>query len=106
MKIRNANAEDASRIAEIHVWAWQKAYDGLFPVELLEGLSVADRTSTWRERLRSGKVPMIVAEIQGEVATDHAAARRTPVPDWISHTTPIYSADVSLDMANCQAPPR
>jgi len=49
--IREARPEDAGRIAEIHVRAWQEAYRGIMPDDFLAGLSVPGREERWRETL-------------------------------------------------------
>ena len=65
--IRDATAADAAAIAGIHVRSWQSAYRGMIDDDVLDGLSVAGRTSAWTERLRSpraqGAIPFtLVAE--------------------------------------------
>jgi GrpB-like predicted nucleotidyltransferase (UPF0157 family)/ribosomal protein S18 acetylase RimI-like enzyme len=47
LKVRQANKDDARRIAEIHVRTWQAAYRGLLPDHLLDNLSVAEREQSW-----------------------------------------------------------
>jgi RimJ/RimL family protein N-acetyltransferase len=69
--IRDATAADAAAIAGIHVRAWQSAYRGMVDDMLLDGLSVAERTSDWTVRLRStrsqGAIPFtLVGERDGE----------------------------------------
>lgn len=49
--MRPAVAEDADAIARVHVSAWQRAYDGLLPDDLLAAQSVAVRTRAWRRHL-------------------------------------------------------
>ncbi|PYM22789.1 MAG: N-acetyltransferase [Candidatus Rokuibacteriota bacterium] len=48
-RIRPATADDARRIAEIHVRAWHAAYRGLVPDALLSSLSIDEREARWRE---------------------------------------------------------
>jgi ribosomal protein S18 acetylase RimI-like enzyme len=45
--IREATLNDAPAIASVHVATWQHAYRGIIPDEVLDGLSVADRTQRW-----------------------------------------------------------
>lgn len=47
MIVRPATPADATGIATVHVRSWQVAYRGLLPQELLDGLSVAQRTEQW-----------------------------------------------------------
>lgn len=54
--IRPARAEEAQRIAEIHVRAWQWAYRGLVPDPFLEGLSVENRAAYWRLEIAEGRL--------------------------------------------------
>jgi GNAT superfamily N-acetyltransferase len=49
VQIREARVEDARAIAEIHVRAWQRAYEGQLPEEYLGGLSVEEREQMWRD---------------------------------------------------------
>jgi GNAT superfamily N-acetyltransferase len=50
--IRDATVADAAAVAGIHVRAWQSAYRGMIDQAVLDGLSVAKRTSDWGTRLR------------------------------------------------------
>lgn len=47
--IRAATRDDATAIATVHVRSWQVAYRGQLPDELLDGLSVDQRTGWWGE---------------------------------------------------------
>lgn len=67
MLIRDAQIEDAKRIAKIHVRTWQRGYAGLMPAAVLKGLSIAARERFWSERLRSGDVTVLVSEIENQV---------------------------------------
>jgi ribosomal protein S18 acetylase RimI-like enzyme len=51
MSIRRAQTSDARGIAEAQVAAWQTAYRGLLPDELLDTLSVSGFENRWRLRL-------------------------------------------------------
>jgi len=63
--VRAARAEDASRIAAIHVRAWQVAYRTLMPDDVLDGLSVPERARFWEKRLAEGATSVLVAEEEG-----------------------------------------
>jgi GNAT superfamily N-acetyltransferase len=67
--IRAATVADAVAIAGIHIRAWQAAYRGMLADEILDGQSLAERTSVWSERLRGGaELPFtLVAESAGQV---------------------------------------
>ena len=45
--IRDATADDACAIAEVHVASWRWAYRGQLPEEVLDGLSVDQREAMW-----------------------------------------------------------
>lgn len=46
--IRDAVADDAPEVARIHVQSWRAAYRGLIAQEVLDGLSISERTEGWR----------------------------------------------------------
>lgn len=46
--------DDARAIARVHVRAWQVAYRGVVPDEVLDWLSVDERERRWRELLSGG----------------------------------------------------
>jgi GNAT superfamily N-acetyltransferase len=48
MIVRPATAADAAALATVHVRSWQAAYRGLLPQQMLDGLSVEQRTEQWR----------------------------------------------------------
>ena len=52
-KVRTAVPADAERMAEIHVHAWQKAYQGILPADFLASLSIAARAERWQSDLES-----------------------------------------------------
>jgi len=49
--IRDAMPADARAIAEVHVRSWQAAYRGELPDDYLDGLSVDERETWWRDTL-------------------------------------------------------
>ena len=51
MRVRPATADDARAIASVHVRAWEAAYRGILPDDVLDGLSVDAREVVWREWL-------------------------------------------------------
>ncbi len=48
MFIRKAKLNDISKLAEIHVLAWQTAYAEIMSPEFLNSLSIEERTSDWQ----------------------------------------------------------
>jgi RimJ/RimL family protein N-acetyltransferase len=52
VEVRQAQEDDVSAIADIHVRSWQAAYRGVLPDELLDSLSAPERERSWREILR------------------------------------------------------
>ncbi|HXF84662.1 MAG TPA: GNAT family N-acetyltransferase [Anaerolineales bacterium] len=49
--IRKAAPADAVGIAHVHVTAWKETYRGLMPDEVLDALSVEQRTERWQRTL-------------------------------------------------------
>ena len=45
--VRDATADDARAIAEVHVASWRWAYRDQLPADYLEALSVSDREAMW-----------------------------------------------------------
>jgi GNAT superfamily N-acetyltransferase len=71
--IREATLEDAAAIARVHVVSWQAAYRGIMLDELLDNLSVSDRTADWKKRLQNAEsrrnfVLEIEATIEGWIS--------------------------------------
>ncbi len=59
--VRRAAKSDARAIAEIHVIAWQTAYQGLMPDEHLSGLTAEKRLPLWREAIEFAEPQVLVA---------------------------------------------
>ena len=75
--LRDARVADASGIAAMHVASWRAAYPGLLPAAVLDGLSVARRTTTWRRVLADRHQFVVVAELDGcVVGVGHAGPGR------------------------------
>jgi GNAT superfamily N-acetyltransferase len=49
--VRRAALADAEAIARVHVASWRAAYPGMIPQDVLDGLSVEQRTQRWAELL-------------------------------------------------------
>src|SRR5258708_6287321 len=56
--IRLASTHDARAIAEVHVESYKSAYRGIFPEAFLNGLSVEQRESGWRDLLAAQEPPL------------------------------------------------
>ena len=52
-KIRVAQPEDATNIAQVHVDTWHSTYRGIMPDEVLDNLSVQDRAKKRRELIET-----------------------------------------------------
>ncbi len=78
--MRRAVREDAAAIAAIHMRTWQAAYRGLLSDELLDGLSVSQRETFWREAL-AGEHPGSVLVAAGDGAVVGFCAVAAPSRD-------------------------
>ena len=68
MRARNSAIDDCAAVAAIHVQAWQTAYRGHMPDELLDRLSVPQRTELWRRLiLQPGRVLLVADDPNGSV---------------------------------------
>ena len=68
--IRPAVVHDARAIAEVHVESWKITYRGIFPDDLLDGLSVEKRESFWRDLLAHeppSAITMVGCDASGSV---------------------------------------
>ena len=83
---------DARSIAEVHVHAWQWAYRGHMPDDLLDGLSVVAREATW-QRMLSGEAQAVgvwLADIAG-VTVGFSAAGPAREADEPAHVGELYA---------------
>ncbi len=60
-EVKPATLRDAKTIAEIHVLAWQHAYQGLVADDDLNALSVDKRLGMWREAIEFAEPQVLVA---------------------------------------------
>ncbi|KWA00135.1 GNAT family N-acetyltransferase [Burkholderia territorii] len=65
--IRAATSVDAPAIADIHVASWRATYPGIVPASYLDGLSVEQRATVWREVLDAGQSRVALAFTEGEL---------------------------------------
>ena len=70
MHIREATQNDIRELAEIHVTAWRTAYSGIMPKEVLDNISIEQRTADWQRWLsESGPgMTLVVETSEGVVA--------------------------------------
>ena len=96
--IRRATAGDAAAIAAIHVDAWQAGYRGLVPQHFLDSLSVAHRTTGWRQSLQASSGPpasdVWVAEAAG-VVTGWISVGRSRDDDALPSTAELWAIYIS-----------
>lgn len=69
MKYREAAADDAAAIAELHAESWRRHYRGAFLDSFLDGDVVADRMAEWTDRLSRPAADRytVVADLDGAV---------------------------------------
>jgi len=67
MSIRRAELSDAKGIAAVHVAAWQVAYRGLLPDDVLDRLSIDDSEKRWSERITKPWGHIFVAEQEAHI---------------------------------------
>ena len=60
-EVKPATLRDAKAIADIHVLAWQHAYQGLVADEDLKALSADKRLAMWREAIEFSEPQVLVA---------------------------------------------
>lgn len=57
VQFRIASPGDENAVAHVHVAAWQVAYRGMIPGEYLDGLSVSNRSDSWRQIIAETDLP-------------------------------------------------
>ncbi|WP_462384131.1 N-acetyltransferase family protein [Pseudomonas sp. Marseille-QA0892] len=67
--IRDAQVDDARRIAEVHIASWQRAYAGLMPADFLAALTATlpKREAFWAGSIERKETDVLVAEDNGHV---------------------------------------
>jgi GNAT superfamily N-acetyltransferase len=65
MNLRRAQAEDAPRLAKVHVDSWQAAYHGIVPDAYLKGLTYQKREAVFRRALESDEEETYLVEEDG-----------------------------------------
>jgi len=94
VEVRRAVPDDAAPIAAVHVRAWQVAYRGLMPDDVLDGLSVERREEMWQQALTGEDSPGVyVAVTDGAVVGFCAVAapsRDDDAEDGVGEIAAIY----------------
>lgn len=75
--VRRAIPEDAAAIAYVHVAAWQWAYRGIMPDDLLDGLRSERRRPMWEATINAEGQAVFVAEEGGEIVGFSHVGRHT-----------------------------
>lgn len=92
--IRLAVPSDAARLGEVHVAAWQWAYRGLMPDDLLDNLRPRSRARLWSMWLEDpdNGFQAVVAEVDGEIVgfASCGASTDDDVPDDAVELLAIY----------------
>ncbi|WP_051298575.1 GNAT family N-acetyltransferase [Arthrobacter castelli] len=93
VEIHRATGDDIEELASIHVQAWQWAYRGLMPDEVLDSLDVERRANSWYRMLSEQRVPAPhVATVDSRlVGFVHANSTRDEGADHeIGEVTALY----------------
>jgi len=78
-RTRPAVIEDAPAIARVHIESWKTTYAGIFPDNLLEQLSIPDRTRFWNETLAKPTdrfITLVACDETEELWDSFVAARK------------------------------
>jgi GNAT superfamily N-acetyltransferase len=67
LDIRKARLEDAAEIARVYIASWQDAYPGIFPLTILQAMSLKGQTARWRSAIAERKQTVLVAESGGAI---------------------------------------
>lgn len=88
---------DVEGIAEVHVAAWQRAYQGLLPAEVLAAQSVERRTEAWTSQLRDAGVAAWVSRDSRGIINGFVAAGASRDADAEPSTGEVYAVYVHPD---------
>ncbi|GAA0984104.1 Ribosomal-protein-alanine acetyltransferase [Nocardioides aquaticus] len=97
--VRRAAPDDAAAIARVHVRGWQVGYRGLLPDAVLDDLSVAERSVSWRERLAhpvAGGATTCVA-VDGDRVLGFCSVGPSRDPDAAPGTAELWALYVDPD---------
>jgi ribosomal protein S18 acetylase RimI-like enzyme len=73
VEVSRAVPDDAAAIASVHVRAWQVAYRGLMPDEVLDGLSVEQREEMWRQVMTGEEDTAVYIALDGRAVVGFCA---------------------------------
>jgi RimJ/RimL family protein N-acetyltransferase len=93
MLIREPTSEDVTALGRLHAEAWQSAYAGQMPAEVLGRVTVERRTERWTRILADGVGPserIDVAEAEGQVV-------------GFAHTGPCRDEDAAYGLGELYA---
>lgn len=92
LTMRTAAPDDAPEIARVHVDAWRSAYIGIIADEILDGLSVDQRTCGWTEVLKRNEQATFVAEFgdHGVVGFVNGGPERDGRTDFDAELYAVY----------------
>lgn len=89
--IRPATSTDAADLAAVHVAAWQKAYRGQLPNNLLDNLSAANREPLWRQATAAGSQSQVLICEVAEQCVGFASFGRSRDTDATTETAELYA---------------
>jgi len=93
--LRVAQPADAAAIATVQVEAWNATYRGLMPDDVIDRITVDDKTSMWAEAIESGAVVFIASE--GDTVVGFCSvAPRVEDPGRVGEITAMYAAPHAL----------
>lgn len=94
VQIREATAEDAAAIADIHVSGWRVAYRDVVPEQHLQSLSVEKRQAKWLCAIEKGE-PLIRVATGANGVSGWVAFAGTRDDDAMPNTGEIWAIYVS-----------
>jgi len=90
--IRPATVADARAIAEVHVASWRWAYRGIVPTEVLDGLSVGDRSDMWASILGTpNERSFVFVAADAGAVVGFASAGPSGGPDALVDTAEVFT---------------
>jgi ribosomal protein S18 acetylase RimI-like enzyme len=97
ISVRSAVDDDAGRLAEIHIAAWQATYRRIMTDERLDGMSVERATSNWRRNITdpaNGTEHLVV--VQDDLPVGFAILGPAP-DDCAPDTGQLYALNLHPD---------
>jgi GNAT superfamily N-acetyltransferase len=102
-EVKPATLRDAKAVAEIHVLAWQQAYQGLVADDDLQALSVDKRLGMWREAIEFAEPQVLVALDLDKKVVGFIGFDRSRDPKTKSTTGEIWAHYVHPDVVGLGA---